>query len=193
MGAAYLGVTVFIVVMVAALIPAIGEFARAIGEQGSDWVGRFAASTRRSYQPIIVRSLYLTGALELEGAIDPGELLEAGMKTFAGARSASDILGGWRYQLDAVAAGDTHLVIGFEVTDTGERYTVEVRNSVIVLHEGRLADEAAVVRLTSTQFGAAAAPGGTFEGCEVTGDSAAAEGLLALLDREITGFSMHRR
>ena len=154
-----------------------------------------AALRARGYQEVnpIARSWYLTGALELEGAIDPGELLEAGMKTFAGARSASDILGGWRYQLDAVAAGDTHLVIGFEVTDTGERYTVEVRNSVIVLHEGRLADEAAVVRLASTQLSAAAAPGGTFEGCEVTGDSAAAEGLLALLDREITGFSMHLR
>lgn len=37
-GAAYLGIAVFIVGMVVVLIPAIGEFARAIGEQGSQWI-----------------------------------------------------------------------------------------------------------------------------------------------------------
>ena len=141
----------------------------------------------------IARSWYLTGALELEGAIDPDALLQAGLKTFAGARAPADIFKGWRYQLDAAAAGDTHAVVGFEVTDTGERYAVELRNSVIVVHEGETPSEQAVVRLTSEQLNAAAAANGTFDGCEITGDAAVAAELLSLLDRDVRGFSMHLR
>jgi alkyl sulfatase BDS1-like metallo-beta-lactamase superfamily hydrolase len=154
-----------------------------------------AALRARGYREVnsIARSWYLTGALELEGAIDPDALLQAGLKTFAGARGPADIFHGWRYQLDAAAAGDTHAVIGFEVTDTGERYAVELRNSVVVVHEGAASSEQAVVQLTTEQLNAAAAPGGTFDGCEIAGDAVAANSLLALLDRDVRGFSMHLR
>jgi alkyl sulfatase BDS1-like metallo-beta-lactamase superfamily hydrolase len=154
-----------------------------------------AALRARGYQEVnpIARSWYLTGALELEGAIDPDALLQAGLKTFAGARAAGDVLGAWRYLLDATAAGDTHAVVGFEVTDTGERYAVELRNSVIVVHEGAASSEQAVVQLTTEQLSAAAAANGTFEGCEITGDDEVAAKLLSLLDREVRGFSMHLR
>ena len=153
-----------------------------------------AALRARGYQEVnpIARSWYLTGALELEGVIDPDALLQAGLKTFAGTRSAGDILRGWRYQLDAARAGDTHAVVGFDVTDTGERYAVELRNSVVVIHDGETAAEQAVVRLTTAQLNAAA-PGGTFDGCEITGDGEVAGELLSLLDREVRGFSMHLR
>jgi alkyl sulfatase BDS1-like metallo-beta-lactamase superfamily hydrolase len=154
-----------------------------------------AALRARGYREVnpIARSWYLTGALELEGAIDPDALLQAGLKTFAGARAPADIFHGWRFQLDAAAAGDTHSVVGFEVTDTGERYAVELRNSVIVVHEGAASSEQAVVQLTTEQLNAAAAANGTFAGCEITGDAAVADGLLALLDRDVRGFSMHLR
>ena len=154
-----------------------------------------AALRARGYQEVnpIARSWYLTGALELEGAIDPDALLQAGLKTFAGARAAGDILRNWRYQLDATTAGDTHAVVGFDVTDTGERYAVELRNSVIVVHDGESPAEQAVVRLSTGQLNAAAAPGGTFEGCEIAGDAAVAGELLSVLDREVRGFSMHLR
>lgn len=154
-----------------------------------------AALRARGYKEVnpIARSWYLTGALELEGAIDPDALLQAGLKTFAGARAAGDVLRGWRYQLDAAAAADTYAVVGFDITDTGERYAAELRNSVIIVHEGEASSEQAVVRLTTKQLNAAAATGGTFDGCEISGDDAVAVELLALLDREVRGFSMHLR
>jgi alkyl sulfatase BDS1-like metallo-beta-lactamase superfamily hydrolase len=154
-----------------------------------------AALRARGYQEVnpIARSWYLTGALELEGAIDPDALLQAGLKTFAGTRGAGDVLHGWRYQIDAAAAGDAHAVVGFDITDTGERYAVELRNSVIVVNDGEASSEHAVVRLTTEQLNAAAAPGGTFDGCDITGDAAVATKLLLLLDREVRGFSMHLR
>ena len=80
-----------------------------------------------------------------------------------------------------------------DITDTGERCAVELRNSVIVVHDGESPAEQAVVRLTTAQLNAAAAPDGTFDGCEITGDTAAATELLSLLDREVRGFSMHLR
>lgn len=154
-----------------------------------------AALRARGYQEVnpIARSWYLTGALELEGAIDPDALLEAGLQTFAGARTVADILGTWRYQLDAAATGDAHLLVGLEITDTGERRAVEVRNSVLIVHDGDHPDEQATVHLSAEQLSAAAAPGGTFTAADVTGDAATADRLLTLLDRDVKGFSMHLR
>ena len=73
MGAAYLGVTVFIVVMVAVLIPAIGEFARASGEQGSDSVASLSEWT----EDVFGVTVFHSGVAQ------------------SGAEGAEEFIGGW--------------------------------------------------------------------------------------------------
>ena len=50
--------------------------------------------------------------------------------------------------LDANAAAGTDAVLGFSFTDTGEEFTMHVRNCVAVVRPGR--PEAAVARLRTT-------------------------------------------
>jgi len=158
-----------------------------------------AALRARGYQELnpIARSWYLTGALELEGMFDPGEVLAGALELFETEQSASDIIGGWRYLLDAEAAGTTSLTIEFEVNDTGERIAAELRNSVIDVHEGTIPEGVdATVKLTLTELKSLAAPDSTvsaLDGAEVSGDSNAPDKLLKLLDRAPSPFYMHQR
>jgi alkyl sulfatase BDS1-like metallo-beta-lactamase superfamily hydrolase len=158
-----------------------------------------AALRARGYQELnpIARSWYLTGALELEGAFDPGEVLAGALELADTEQSASDIIGGWRYLLDAEAAGTTSLIIGFEITNTGERIAAELRNSVINVHENAIPNEAdATVKLTLAELNALSTPTATvsaLDGAEVSGDSSAPDRLLELLDRAPSPFYMHQR
>lgn len=136
--------------------------------------------------------------MELEGTLDPAALLEGGLAVFAGTvRPAADVVNGWRYLLDADAAGTTHLAVNFDVIDSDERVAAELRNGVLVVHAGgepRKVD--ATVRLTGAQLNGLSAPDATvadLDGVEVTGDAGAPDRLLGLLDRAPTPFWMHLR
>jgi alkyl sulfatase BDS1-like metallo-beta-lactamase superfamily hydrolase len=151
-----------------------------------------AASLRAlGYQQLnpIVRSWYLTGALELEGKIDPNAILGAMLPMLATPGSARETINGWRYQLDASAAGETELIVGIRLADTGEEATAHLRNSVLIIEDG-IADNAdAVVELTAAELSALDATAVR----TLSGDSGAFGELLAYLDTEIKGFYMHQR
>ena len=53
-------------------------------------------------------------------------------------RKAAQILERWRYLLNAEYAGTNRILIGLEVTDTGERLGLELRNSILELHRNGL-------------------------------------------------------
>ena len=107
-----------------------------------DWDARHlkAASLRqRGYQEIntIARAWYLNGANELDGKLQPGALMALGLQSVQSELAAGQILESWRYQVDADKAGDQRMVLGIEFTDTGDAYTVELRNSILEITPGR--------------------------------------------------------
>jgi alkyl sulfatase BDS1-like metallo-beta-lactamase superfamily hydrolase len=82
------------------------------------------------------------------------------------------------------------MLLGFEFTDSGDSYTVELRNSILEIRSGPVATEIPTVTLSTTQLrdilAGKPAPDGT-------GDTAALASLLSYLDRENKGFYMHLR
>jgi alkyl sulfatase BDS1-like metallo-beta-lactamase superfamily hydrolase len=148
-----------------------------------------AALRARGYRELnpIARSWYLTGALELEGALDTNALLTAMMGMLTVEQSGRDLLGGWRYLLDAEAAGDDQIAIGVRITDTGEELTVRLRNSVILVDDGIADDTDAVVEATIASLADATATS------TISGDPTGFARLVGLLDRDIVGFNMHQR
>jgi alkyl sulfatase BDS1-like metallo-beta-lactamase superfamily hydrolase len=151
-----------------------------------------AALRARGYQELnpIARSWYLTGALELEGAIDPNAILAAMLGMLDSEETARNVVGGWRYILNAEAAGDERLTVGIRVTGTGDEMTVRLRNSVLVVDEGLDADADAVVEASASQL---ADPSQLDAVSTVSGDPAVFSRLVELLDFEVVGFKMHQR
>ncbi len=151
-----------------------------------------AALRARGYQELnpIARSWYLTGALELEGSIDPNAILAAMLGMLDSGETARNVVGGWRYLLNAEAAGDESLTVGIRVTGTGDEMTVRLRNSVLVVDEGLDADADAVVEASASQL---ADPSQLDAVSTVSGDPAVFSRLVELLDFEVVGFKMHQR
>jgi alkyl sulfatase BDS1-like metallo-beta-lactamase superfamily hydrolase len=165
---------------------------RAIPDDEDAKLVKAAALRALGYQELnpIARSWYLTGALELEGSLDPNQIIQAMMGMLIVEGSAMEIVKGWRYWLDAEAAGDTRLTVGLQLTDSGEEITVRLRNSVLNAEEGIADDADAVVALTTSQLTSQddGEPAET-----VSGDPEALQKLIGYLDREIVGFHMHQR
>ncbi len=150
-----------------------------------------AALRARGYQELnpIARSWYLSGALELEGAFDPDVVLKGALKTWDNPdMSAAQIMGPWRYQLDAEAAGATRLVVGVKA-DSGEELSVRLRNSILIIEEGIADDADVVVEVDRTTLKAPA--GATVTA--VKGDAADFAKLVSFLDLDVVGFKMHQR
>lgn len=154
-----------------------------------------AALRARGYRELnpIARSWYLTGALELEGAFDPGQVLAGALAGLSAARTAGETLTSWRYLLDAEAAGTTGLKIVFDVADTDEKWTVELRNGILDVQSGTAADPHATVYADTNAIAALSSPETDGTDLEVAGDRSALKRLLKLLDREPVGFAMHQR
>ena len=148
-----------------------------------------AALRARGYQEVnpIARSWYLTGALELEGAFDPADVLAQMGAKFAAGGPPAEVVRNWRYKLDADAAVGRRLAVGMRFTDTGEELTVRVRHRVLVVEDGIDGDVDAVVEMTGEQLGS----DGTYT--TVSADEGAYATLLGLLDLEPTPFRMHMR
>jgi len=149
-----------------------------------------AALRARGYQELnpIARSWYLTGALELEGAIDTDELAAAMMQMVMSGASVAETIAGWRYTVDADAAGATRVTVGLRVVDTGEEFTLRLRNSILVVDEGIADDVDAVVELSAEQV--MTDPGSA---TTVQGDPDAFAKLFGFLDLKVSGFKMHQR
>ena len=151
-----------------------------------------AALRAIGYQQLnpITRSWYLTGALELEDALDPDQILVAMTAMLAPEATARDIAAGWRYVLDAEKAGEVRLVVGMRVTDSGDEFTVRLRNSIILVEDGIADDTDAVVEVSSAQL---AGVSGAATVTTVAGDAEAFDRLVGFLDRDMIGFFMHQR
>lgn len=177
-----------------------GQFAAELTQllvriDNNDWDARHlkAASLRqRGYQEIntIARAWYLNGANELDGKVNPAGLMQLGMQSVQGRLSGGELLESWRYQVDPEKAGDSRVVLGFEFTDSGDSYAVELRNSILEISPGPLPDGMPAVRLTAQQLrdvlAGKPAPADA-------GDTAALAGMIAYLDRDSQGFYMHVR
>jgi alkyl sulfatase BDS1-like metallo-beta-lactamase superfamily hydrolase len=148
-----------------------------------------AALRARGYQEInpIARSWYLTGALELERAFDPQELLQSMLSMLGAPGSPADTVRGWRYQLDAEKAAGKELTVGVNFTDSHEQITARVRHQVLVIEPGIADDCQGVLELTAADLD------GSAEVSVKSGSSEAWHELLGLLDRTVTGFHMHMR
>ena len=137
----------------------------------------------------IMRSWYLTGALELEGSIDPDQILGAMLEMLAAQESARETVAGWRYLLDADRAGTLDLSVGIQPKESEEPFTVHLRNSVLTVEDGVREDADAVVEISAEGVRAMDADLAN----TVTGDPGAYARLLDLLDTEVVGFYMHQR
>jgi alkyl sulfatase BDS1-like metallo-beta-lactamase superfamily hydrolase len=150
-----------------------------------------AALRARGFQELnpIARSWYLTGALELEGAFEPDAVLQAALKTWSSPDDAAlQIVGPWRYQLDAQLAGDTRLVVGIQ-SDGAEALTLRLRNSILLIEEGVADDADSVVEADRATLRAPVAASVT----PVSGDASDFARLVSFLDLEVSGFKMHQR
>lgn len=82
------------------------------------------------------RSWYLTSALELDGEISPavvvGEIREMIVAQLDN-KPALDIISGLRYRVKAEDVGEDHLIVNYQLTDTGEKVSAELRNGVLVV------------------------------------------------------------
>jgi alkyl sulfatase BDS1-like metallo-beta-lactamase superfamily hydrolase len=151
-----------------------------------------AALRALGYQQLnpIVRSWYLTGALELEGSVDPDQILVAMTGMLVPEGSAREVVSGWRYQLDAEKAGESRITVGMRVPAGDEEFTVRLRNSIILVEDGIADDADAVVEVTAEQL-AELADGATV--ATMTGDAEAFGRLVGYLDLGMVGFRMHQR
>ena len=111
------------------------------------------------------------------------------MKQFQSGWTAATIIDGWRYLLDADAAGTTELSVGIRATDDGTEKTVALRNSILDVSEG-IGDADAVVEIAATDL---VGTPSVHAAKTVSGDADAFGRLVGLLDTEVVGFPMHQR
>jgi alkyl sulfatase BDS1-like metallo-beta-lactamase superfamily hydrolase len=149
-----------------------------------------AALRARGYQELnpIVRSWYLTGALELEGAFDPTDLLTSMTRMLGAGMSVADLVGGWRYLLDADKAGTDRLSVGVRDGESGGEMTVTLRNGVLITTDGIGDGVDVVVSVT-----AAGLQADEIAADVISGNGAVFDRLIGFLDREVVGFRMHQR
>jgi len=167
------------------------EALRAVPDDEDARLVQAAALRARGYEELnpIARSWYLTGAYELEGAFDPDDVLKGALETWSGTgATAAQIVGPWRYQLDAEAAGDTRLVVGIRAED-GEELSLRLRNSTLNIVDGIADDVDSVVEVDRAGLQSPAGASAT----AVKGDAADFARLVSFLDLEVKGFRMHQR
>ncbi len=87
------------------------------------------------------RGFYLTSALELEGKVNPKTVRQGIMKSlFKPSHIPTDqLLENLRYRINVEEIGDKALAVGYHFSDTGEDFTLELRNGILQIHR-RLLD-----------------------------------------------------
>ena len=117
-------------------------------------------------------------------------LANRGLQNIQGQLSGAELLESWRYQVDPEKAGDTGMVVGFEFTDSGDAYTVELRNSILEITPGPVAADLPVVRISAAQLREAMEGKPLPPGAGATGEL---QNLLAYLDLSPPEIFMHLR
>ncbi len=97
-----------------------------------------------------LRGFYLTGALELDGLFDPGAAQRTGRAQLMNLDTipTSRILENLRFAVNPEHANGQQFKVGYEFTDTGESFTLELRNSVLVVTPSLPERPATVARMT---------------------------------------------
>jgi len=98
------------------------------------------------------RNYYLTQALELEGVIASTEEVPTAAQAVSVVRSfpMSSVMASLPVRLNPARAAEKDIVAGFRFTDTGETFTIHIRNSVADLQPG-FPDDPDVAIATSTE------------------------------------------
>lgn len=96
------------------------------------------------------RGFYLTSARELEGSIVPRDLVLNLQKTHFNPAdlTTGQLLSLLRYRVDAEAVGDKRVVLAYSLEDTGEAFTLELRNSILDIRPGLEEDTDVTLTLT---------------------------------------------
>ncbi|WP_439107455.1 alkyl sulfatase dimerization domain-containing protein [Congregibacter sp.] len=95
------------------------------------------------------RGFYLTSARELEGSVVPGDLLlQLQKKRFNPSQlETGQLLSLLRVRVDAEAAEGRNVSVAYELTDTGEVYTLQLRNSILDIQATTEAEADVTLRL----------------------------------------------
>jgi alkyl sulfatase BDS1-like metallo-beta-lactamase superfamily hydrolase len=97
-----------------------------------------------------LRGFYLSGARELDGLFDPGAVQRMVRERFMNVDTTptSMVLENLRFAINPERAKGQRRTVGYEFTDTGESFTLTLRNSVLEVAPSIADSAAAVVRLT---------------------------------------------
>ena len=97
-----------------------------------------------------LRGFYLTGARELDGLFDPGDIQRMVKETFINidAMPTAMVLENLRFAINPERAKGKRLTVDYVFTDTGEAFTLTLRNSVLEVTPSLADDPATVVELT---------------------------------------------
>ena len=96
------------------------------------------------------RGFYLSSALELEGKIEPQQVVKAlAQGSFKPEQmTAMQLFNNLRFYVDAEEIEDMRLKIGFDISDTKDQYTLEIRNSILEIHRSLHSDNDATLTLS---------------------------------------------
>ncbi|GAB5413903.1 MAG: alkyl sulfatase dimerization domain-containing protein [Congregibacter sp.] len=88
------------------------------------------------------RGFYLTAARELEGSVNPRNILQALQQNRFDPTQLTtrQLLSLMRVRVDAEAAGDKHIIVTYRISDEAADYSVELRNSILEIHDRALPD-----------------------------------------------------
>jgi alkyl sulfatase BDS1-like metallo-beta-lactamase superfamily hydrolase len=161
----------------------------------SDWQARYlkAAALRvLGYKQTSssLRGFYLSGALEIEGKIDPlavqrqvaAQVLDPTTLPTIGLFTL------FRYRINPEKASGKAISLGYAFTDTKEIFTLILRNGILEILPKRSDKVNALITMTRKQFNQVFMGQLTYEqaiadGATITGDKAAIQSLFAVLDK----------
>lgn len=161
----------------------------------NDWPARYlkAAALRKigyAQTSSSLRGFYLTGALEIEGAVDPKAIQQRFASQLFSAETVPSqaLFNMLRYRINPERAAGRQLALGYHFTDTNEDFTLTLRNSVMEVQPRRLDKADARLEMTRGQFnqifeGKLSLEQALAQGASVSGDKAAIGNLFAVLDK----------
>jgi alkyl sulfatase BDS1-like metallo-beta-lactamase superfamily hydrolase len=94
------------------------------------------------------RHWYLTSARELESKLPKQHKMSFDVEDVIRCFSSEFIIGMITSQLKAEETFDIHITLGIDITDTGEKYAMELRRGVVIVHQDLKIDPDVTIRLT---------------------------------------------
>ena len=137
-----------------------------------------------------LRGFYLTGALEIEGKVDPGKLQKqlAAQLFLPESVPTQTLFNMLRYRINPERALGKQAVLGFRFTDTSEDFSLTLRNSVLHVEPLRATAPDTEITMTRAQFnklfdGTLSPQQAVASGATISGNREAFLTLIGVLDR----------